>query len=244
MSLLFTIVAVIIVLVVGRFAFEIYRDIPDREDKLLAGSLTSGFLVVIVALFAWYFVHQQITTAQQQANVALADMLDRHLTLLNRIRQQIETISIHLISSGLTSLSPIQFRLNTDTPQQEKYQEQKTKIESVWQENDDLARAAIQLRSGEVSEKVQAYITNVIGMKTIATIVIGRMDAILEHCPHGGAVGAVQCDERFSQERQAIDKLIVDTTFEKHKDAVGALSLETAKLSNRLRVIDHNLEKE
>jgi hypothetical protein len=42
-----------IIVTFGFVLFAVYRNF-DPEDKPMAGSLTSGFLAVIVAVIAWY----------------------------------------------------------------------------------------------------------------------------------------------------------------------------------------------
>lgn len=57
--LILYIAIIAIIVTFGFVLFAVYRNF-DPEDKPMAGSLTSGFLAVIVAVIAWYFVQQQI----------------------------------------------------------------------------------------------------------------------------------------------------------------------------------------
>jgi hypothetical protein len=241
MSLAWTIIVVILIIVVGFVLFAAYRNNLDSEDKPLASSLTIGSLALIAAVIAWYFTEQQITTAQRQANVALADMLDRRLTRVNEVRRELEKIDNRLLTD-LTYLNPVPLRLiGPGPPDREKYQTVKSQVAALWQENDDLARTAMELRDGDAKEKVNAFLIAVNHIKTVATIMINRMDAMLEHCPPGG--GAVNCDDHFFAERSQIDKLLTDTIVEKYKDVTAALSVESSKLSNHLSIIDQSLKE-
>jgi hypothetical protein len=129
------------------------------------------------------------------------------------------------------------------SPQPEKYQELKSKIETLWPENEELERALVQMRSGDTKEKVREFINGVNHVKLITGFLIRTLDAMVEYGPQGGP-GALRYDnDRFSQERSHLTDLLMKTTIDKHIDAGNALTAEATQISNRLRVIDQSLNE-
>jgi hypothetical protein len=236
-----TLLCVVGLIPLGVAVFLFYSRKIAAEDKGMAGSLTAGFLAVIVASVAWSLVQNQISVSQQQANVVLADFLARRVTQMDNIQARLDKFQKDLVVVGLGSLNPAAFGLvGAGPPQPAKYQELKLKLGALWRENEGIENALMQMGSDDVKEKVQALVTGTNGLRQVSGKMIEIMDAMVENGPAGGT-GTPRYDPKlFSDQSAQLADLLTEVTTERYPEAVKALMTESKSLSARLRVIDQS----
>jgi hypothetical protein len=85
-----------LILFLGWVWFKILKHCCHQEDKGMAASLTTGFLALCAAVIAWSLTQQQITAAQQQANMGLATYLEVRLENIEDLRYRVKQTALAL----------------------------------------------------------------------------------------------------------------------------------------------------
>jgi hypothetical protein len=238
-------VAAVLLIILGFVLFACYSNNLQTEDKSMAATLTTGFAAACLAVLAFGSVQQQIGIARQQANVVMAEDIDRRRSYLDEILSRLVKMQTALATSGVENLSPVPFGL--DNPDRshampEKYQELKSKIESLWAENDKLEALLVQMRPGATKDSVNDFISHVNGVKTVSSFLIRHLDAMVEFGPNGGFAALRYDLDNFNKMRASMSDLLNKAIFEKFFSAKGAIDAEEKVLTTRLRIIDQSFQ--